>query len=151
MQIFPLGVIQPRGIGFLPDGRLIVGSSQALHTLTPGGAPVLFSDDEVITPAEIVVYPSPCAGRTPTVVGTDAGETIRGSAFPDVISTLGGKDKVLGLGGNDVVCGGTGKDKLSGGKGKDRLLGQAGKDKLSGGKGKDVCRGGGGRDSEKSC
>jgi sugar lactone lactonase YvrE len=152
VEIFGLGVIQPRGIGFLPDGRLIVGSSQAMHTLTPGvGAPVLFSDDEVITPAEIVVYPDPCAGRTPTVVGTNAGETIRGSAFADVISTLGGKDKVKGLGGNDVVCGGPGKDKLAGGKGKDRLLGQGGRDKLSGGKGKDVCKGGGGRDSEKGC
>jgi Ca2+-binding RTX toxin-like protein len=94
---------------------------------------------------------TPCAGKTPTVVGTPGADQLAGTAGPDIVDAQGGKDTVNALGGNDVVCGGPGKDSLKGGPGKDTLLGQGGKDKLKGGGGKDTCKGGGGKDSAATC
>jgi Ca2+-binding RTX toxin-like protein len=142
---------EPRGLALQPSGRFVVTTQDAIYTtpfastsasLLSGHAPFQF-------PTDVAVEPAPCGGRTPTVVGTDARDVVRGSPFPDVISTLGGKDVISGLAGNDVACGGAGKDVLRGGKGRDRLLGQGGRDKLIGGKGKDRLRGGAGRDVEK--
>jgi len=161
----------PRNIAFLRSQRLVVSTSGELRTLPFGSASSsLFSaDPDLITPFDLVVDPPSCAGRTPTVVGTDGRDVIEGSRFVDVVATLGGRDTVRGLEGRDVVCGGGGKDKLrggkgkdrliggpgrdrlSGGKGKDRLRGQGGRDKMNGGRGKDSCRGGPRRDTEKSC
>ena len=140
-----------RGVAIQRSGGLLVSTDDSIHATGPtGAAAVLFSSDvDLDRPSDLVVEPNPCAGRTPTVVGTDARDVIRGSAFPDVISTLGGKDVVSGLAGNDVACGGTGKDTLKGGPGRDKLLGQAGKDKLIGGKGKDKLKGGAGSDVQK--
>ena len=90
---------------------------------------------------------APCAGKTPTAVGTAGSDQLGGTAGADVIDALGGNDTVKALGGNDVVCGGPGKDTLKGGSGKDKLLGQGGKDKLKGGGGKDTCKGGGAKDT----
>jgi hypothetical protein len=92
---------------------------------------------------------APCAGRTPTAVGTTGADKMTGTPAADVIDALGGNDTVKAMGGNDVVCGGPGKDTLKGGGGKDKLLGQGGKDKLKGGGGKDTCKGGKGKDSAK--
>ncbi len=94
---------------------------------------------------------APCAGQTPTILGTAGADQLGGTAGADVIDGLGGNDTVNALGGNDVVCGGPGKDTLKGGGGKDRLLGQAGKDKLKGGGGKDTCKGGKGKDTAAAC
>ena len=103
---------------------------------------------------------APCAGLTPTAVGTAGPDQLGGTAGADVIDALGGNDTVTALAGNDIVCGGPGKDVLKGGPGKDKLLGQAGKDKLlgqagkdklKGGGGKDTCKGGGAKDTAAAC
>jgi dipeptidyl aminopeptidase/acylaminoacyl peptidase len=94
---------------------------------------------------------TPCAGRTPTILGTAGADLLTGTGGADVIDGLGGKDTVKALGGNDVVCGGPGNDTLKGGGGKDKLLGQQGKDKLKGGGGKDTCKGAQGRDTASAC
>jgi dipeptidyl aminopeptidase/acylaminoacyl peptidase len=94
---------------------------------------------------------TPCAGKTPTILGTDAKDQLTGTGAADVIDGLGGKDTVKALGGNDTVCGGPGKDTLKGGGGKDKLLGQQGNDALKGGGGKDTCKGAQGRDTASAC
>jgi Tol biopolymer transport system component len=94
---------------------------------------------------------SPCANKTPTILGTAGSETLTGTSGADVIDGLGGKDTVKALGGNDTVCGGPGGDTLKGGGGKDKLLGQKGKDTLIGGGAKDTCKGGKGRDAASKC
>ncbi|MBF7144789.1 MULTISPECIES: putative Ig domain-containing protein [Pseudomonas] len=53
------------------------------------------------------------------VTGTDAGESLAGTAFDD---------QMLGLGGNDTLRGGAGNDVLDGGAGVDALYGDAGND-----------------------
>ena len=73
-----------------------------------------------------------CAGRSATVVGTNAADVLTGSPAADVIDAKGGNDTVRSLGGNDLVCGAAGNDKLIGGGGKDTLNGGAGKDRLKG-------------------
>ncbi len=139
----------------LPNGGFLISNTTvpnpSIQRVGPtGGIPTDFSTDaELATPHGIVVEPSRCAGRVPTVVGTSANETIRGSRFADVISTLGGGDVVRGLGGKDVICGGKGRDRLIGGAGADRLLGGPGRDRLVGGKGRDKLRGGPGRDFQR--
>jgi uncharacterized repeat protein (TIGR01451 family) len=87
-----------------------------------------------------------CRGRPATIVGTGAGETITGTAGPDVIAAGDGGDTVLARKGRDVVCGEAGDDRLFGGKGRDLLIGGAGNDRLGGGKGRDRARGGAGKD-----
>ncbi len=140
-----------RGLAIRRSGGLVVSTDESLYVTGPAGeAPTLFSGDaDLDRPSDLVIEPDPCAGLTPTVVGTDAPEVIRGSNFADVISTLRGRDTVKALGGNDIVCAGAGKDVVRGGPGRDKLLGQAGKDKLIGGKGKDKLKGGAGADVQK--
>ena len=136
----------------LPSGGFLLANTTAgagsIQRVGPaGGAPTDFSTDpDLAVPNGIVVEPSRCAGRLPTVVGTRRRDVIRGSRFADVISTLAGKDAVRGLGRKDVVCGGPGPDRLFGGAGRDLLLGGAGRDRLIGGGGRDRLIGGGGRD-----
>ena len=57
------------------------------------------------------------------IVGTEAGETLNGTAGNDLILGLGGNDTLNGLGGNDVLVGGAGNDVLNGGDGNDTLIG----------------------------
>ena len=99
--------------------------------------------------------PTTCAGRTPTIRGTAAADTLRGTAGIDVILALGGADRIRGLRRGDIVCGGDGDDVIRGNKGADWLFGDDGDDILRGGKGRDrliggagtdVLRGGSGRD-----
>jgi Ca2+-binding RTX toxin-like protein len=52
-------------------------------------------------------------------IGTDLGETIRGSEYSDTIKGMGGSDQLLGDKGNDVLVGGKGNDLLTGGEGND--------------------------------
>jgi sugar lactone lactonase YvrE len=143
----------PWSLALLPSNRLIFSGDSTGHLFTVpvgGGTVEPFSEDADLNhPREITVEPRRCAGKLPTVVGTDVAETIKGSKFADVISTLGGNDVVKGLGGKDIVCGGKGKDRLLGGKGKDRLLGGPGRDKLLGGPGRDKLKGGPGRDRQR--
>ena len=62
-----------------------------------------------------------CAGKPPTIIGTDS------------------DDVIVGLGGNDLICGGLADAHMMGGQGDDLLEGGDGSDKAQGGQGKDVC------------
>lgn len=88
-----------------------------------------------------------CKGRTATIVGTGAADTLYGTAKADVIIGLAGTDTIYGNGGNDVICGGDGSDALYGGGGADLIDGGAGDDNLFGGGGDDDLDGGVGSDS----
>ena len=90
--------------------------------------------------------PARCKGEIATVVGTGAGESLRGTGRDDVIAARGGKDRIRTGGGDDLVCGGGGQDDASGGSGKDALYGNGGHDRLSGGTGGDKLVGGGSAD-----
>jgi Ca2+-binding RTX toxin-like protein len=85
----------------------------------------------------------PCANPK---TGTNASETINGTAFGDLISGLGGNDVISGLQGDDCLNGNAGRDRLSGASGVDRLSGGARRDRLSGGSGNDRLSGGSGND-----
>lgn len=65
---------------------------------------------------------------TPTIFGTELGETINGTGIGE---------QIIGLGGNDVINGNDGNDTLFGGAGNDSLNGQTGADTLEGGTGND--------------
>jgi hypothetical protein len=91
--------------------------------------------------------PYMCNGLVATIVGTDAGEPINGTANADVIHGRGGNDTITGLGQNDTICGGAGADTIDGGAGNDTIFGQSGADSLAGAGGTDVCNGGLGTDT----
>lgn len=80
-------------------------------------------------------------------IGTDADDTMTGTAGADLIAGNQGDDTLSGLGGIDVLCGGNGSDTLAGGDGNDALSGDKGNDSLSGGEGDDVIGGGPGIDA----
>ena len=96
------------------------------------------SDSAVLQPA------GTCAGIPATIVGTDAGEPLTGTAGDDVVSAGGGDDFIMGLGGNDRLCGESGNDIIFGADGSDFLEGGADSDFLEGGLGDDQIDGGGG-------
>jgi Ca2+-binding RTX toxin-like protein len=73
-----------------------------------------------------------------TRIGTAVDQTIRGGAFADVLSGLGGRDRLFGNGGADRLNGGTGNDQLFGNAGNDTLLGGVGADVINGGSGTDT-------------
>ncbi|HEV2747846.1 MAG TPA: hypothetical protein VGW34_11180 [Allosphingosinicella sp.] len=62
-------------------------------------------------------------GAAPTTAvtrtGTAIDQTIRGGAFNDTLSGLGGADQLFGAAGNDTLNGGTGRDRTEGGAGND--------------------------------
>jgi Tol biopolymer transport system component len=124
-----------------PDGRLIAYNvSTVLDVFTVNadgsGIPTNVTNTPGPLREEVPAWQSifTCGGRQATIVGTDAGEKLKGSKKPDVIVANGGNDRIKGLGGRDRICGGAGRDRLAGGKGsKDLCRGQAGKD--YGGKG----------------
>jgi Tol biopolymer transport system component len=150
----------PGSPGFSPDGRLIAYTADAAQNLT---SEIFTINADGSGPANLTNTPTfreevhawqaifTCGGRQATIVGSDAGEKLKGTKRADVIVANGGKDKIKGKGGKDRLCGGTGKDKLKAGPGNDRLFGGSGKDKLSGAKGTDRCAGGKGRDAGKGC
>lgn len=86
------------------------------------------------------------------LVGTAAGEELRGGRGNDVLRARGGGDLVFGGRGNDRLFGGAGKDVLVDHRGDNRLFGNAGADHLdarrggadllNGGPGTDRCRAG---------
>lgn len=90
--------------------------------------------------------PITCKGKVATIVGSDAGELIRGTSSNDVIAARGGDDTVQASGGKDTVCGGAGDDIITGGDGNDIILGEDGDDTLNGGNGRDRIFGGSGND-----
>ncbi|UPY35439.1 Calx-beta domain-containing protein [Sediminicoccus sp. KRV36] len=62
------------------------------------------------------------------IVGSNAANTLTGTAFGEAIFGQGGNDLLDGAGGDDVLDGGNGNDTLIGGAGKDRLTGGANAD-----------------------
>ncbi|WP_323014049.1 VCBS domain-containing protein, partial [Devosia sp.] len=78
--------------------------------------------------------------------GTDAKNTITGTANGETIYGLGGDDTINGGNGDDTLYGGDGNDTLNGGNGNDILYGEDGNDTLNGGAGDDVLYGGAGDD-----
>lgn len=85
--------------------------------------------------------PPPSGGPgygTPTIVGTEAGETISGLAGNDIIEGRGGNDTIKGRLGDDVIVGGAGNDIMEGNEGNDVLYGGTGNDRMKGGAGADA-------------
>jgi len=80
-----------------------------------------------------------CAGRNPTILGSNGPDQIQGTAGDDVIHGLGGADAIDGGGGHDIICGGTGDDSLTGGSGPDLLLGGGGIDSCLSGESNRTC------------
>ena len=75
-----------------------------------------------------------------------ANNTFKGGLYRDVISGLGGNDRLIGANGNDQINGNDGADLLLGSWGNDELFGGSGNDVLRGGKGDDWLTGGAGDD-----
>ena len=127
-------------VSFTPDGRLLLrgwdaeaGGNEVRRTTLGGGmGTVVVAATGGIGLNQALVAPTPtqCDGRWATIVGSAAGETIRGSIGNDVIVAAAGADTVDGLAGDDVICAGGGNDVVTGGSGVDRLFGQAGTDTL---------------------
>lgn len=57
--------------------------------------------------------------------GSNASESLNGTAINDVLATLGGSDTSRGFAGDDVLAGGDGSDTLYGGDGNDVLYGHS--------------------------
>ena len=110
----------------------------------------------MVLPAVAGSAPKRCEGRSPTIVGGDGNNRLRGTEGPDVIDAgggddtiraLGGKDRVCGGNGNDTVYAGDGDDRIRGGKDFDTLVGDAGDDSIEPGEGHDIADGGPGSDT----
>ena len=84
--------------------------------------------------ADPTVRDHPPPGSRCTILGSAAGEVLRGTP---------GSDVICGRGGSDTIYGGDGHDLILGGYGNDRLYGQGGREYVVGGPGADVLRGGG--------
>ena len=63
------------------------------------------------------------------IVGDDTINNVQGGISRDIISGLGGNDRLLGGAGDDDLYGGAGDDLLDGGSGNDRLAGGSGDDR----------------------
>jgi hypothetical protein len=80
-----------------------------------------------------VVFGSPVSVAEPTsgndtLLGTNAGDLIRGLAGDDWLNGRNGNDRLRGNWGNDTLIGGNGDDRLFGGWGNDLLTGGVGSD-----------------------
>jgi Ca2+-binding RTX toxin-like protein len=140
--------------GFVP--RLIAADGGSLDRwFDPLGASETRAPDDTIAFQVLIqadLYTGvTCAGKVPTIEGTNGKDTLNGTAGDDVILAGNGKDKVKGHGGSDTICGGSGKDEIKAGDGADTVFGEQGKDTINGGPGADVCNGGLGKDSFKNC
>ncbi|HEY0084539.1 MAG TPA: calcium-binding protein [Allosphingosinicella sp.] len=66
--------------------------------------------------------------ETGLVVGSDAGDTLSGTALPDTLEGRGGDDSLAGGAGVDTLRGEGGNDTLDGGLGSDTMIGGVGND-----------------------
>lgn len=73
-------------------------------------------------------------GRVPSL---DGPWIMKGNVGGDILTGLGGGDRISGNDGNDTLSGAGGNDRLDGGRGNDRVSGDAGNDILHGGSGND--------------
>jgi Tol biopolymer transport system component len=127
-----------------PDGTKLAFSSAVPTTGDPGRRDIYLAradgtGDPVTMPGSFGRDDNPawgrvtpkCHGLTPTILGTEAGETLNGTAGNDVILGMGGNDVITGSDGDDTICGGNGNDTLVGGGDADWLDGGAGIDTVS--------------------
>ena len=98
-------------------------------------------------PADPRASDHPPLGSRCTIVGSAAGEVLRGTARSDVICARGGNDVVYGGEGHDLILGGYGHDRVHAGGGRDYVASGAGADVLRGGAGDDELLGGPGADT----
>ncbi len=98
-------------------------------------------------PTPVVVAYHTCAGRAPTILGTNGNDVIHGTSGRDVIYAGEGNDTIYVGTGRDVVCGDDGDDRIVGGKGADRIYGGRGDDTIIGQTGSDRIYGGNGDDN----
>jgi Ca2+-binding RTX toxin-like protein len=125
--------------------RVIAGVSAVLAAVLAVGVAAAAEKDE---PAEEVQR---CHGARVTILGTDAGEKLRGTPSRDVIFGGAGDDEIIGSLGNDVICGGTGSDLMHGGRGNDTVDGGPGPADIAiGDLGDDAVLGGAGASDEVS-
>jgi Ca2+-binding RTX toxin-like protein len=138
-------VVSSSNPSLLPTSKVAVSGSGRSRWVTftavgkrSGVAVVTFrlSDGTVTVPFVVTVR-----------VGTDAKETLTGTAGTDVIFGRNGRNTIIGLGGNDLLCGGGGDDWIVGGEGNDILVGQSGNDVLDGMEDDDQLDAGGGNDT----
>lgn len=118
---------------------LVVG---LLYLANDAGAcpvcPCLDSPTPTPTPQTQVITPSECTMAIDNViVGTSAGEKLRGTS---------GNDLILGNGGGDTIYGGGGDDCIVAGNAGDYIKGQSGDDVIKSGNGGDYVKGGSGMD-----
>ncbi len=104
----------------------IVVTGYSFYTIVQEGADTRLVFDS--TNSILVKYTfgawSPSAINIPlatTQLGTNQGETLTGSAGPDILNGLGGNDVLNGADGNDMLAGGVGDDNLNGGNGVDTV------------------------------
>jgi Ca2+-binding RTX toxin-like protein len=113
---------------FLPGtGNDTVDGGGGMNTLAFDGSPARIT---------VAMAPGTASGEGADVFA--AIQTVRGSAYADVITGADVGERFLGLGGADMLRGGGGVDELDGGVGNDLLRGDAGADALSGGSGMDA-------------
>jgi hypothetical protein len=96
--------------------------------------------------ASVSAQTTTCFGRSPTLIGTEGPDELRGTNADDVIVGLGGEDVIVGFDGDDRLCGGNGVDIIAGARGDDRVDGGADMDAIGGEEGNDELRGGAGLD-----
>jgi uncharacterized repeat protein (TIGR01451 family) len=105
------------------------------------------SANNTATTTTVVGVAADLCARAGAITGTNASETLNGTAGDDIMCGGNGRDTINGRGGNDVIFGQNGKDSLNGGEGNDSIIGGNGKDQITGGPGIDALRGGNGRDA----
>jgi uncharacterized delta-60 repeat protein len=133
------------GLDLQADGDVVVAFGTDSGPDAPNFAVARLDGDGVAPAPEPAPPPAPqpsppkasCAGKDATIIGTDAGEKLKGTSEDDVIAALGGNDTVKAGNGDDLICLGDGKDKASGGPGDDRIKGGPGNDSCKGGPGDD--------------
>ncbi len=96
------------------------------------------------TGSPCVPAPAECANIVVenVIYGTNASETLNGTALNDLIFAGNGHDTVRGKEGDDCIVGGNGHDDLFGNNGNDVLVGNHGDDYLDAGDGNDLLFGG---------
>lgn len=149
-----LGVLRPNVLFTAQGEDLRIGFTQSAESVLVQGflsadasrhiELVKFSDGSTMSYADIVTLVSTPPGQD--IYGTNAANTLTGTAGNDRIYALGGNDTVNAGAGNDLAYGGNGNDALNGQDGNDTLFGEAGVDTIYGGNGMDALDGGDGSD-----
>lgn len=144
-----------RTIDLMPgDNSIFAGSGNALVRMTDGATGFISGGQgrntisgENMVAGGITVDLS--ANQITTAAGTSTLQLFRdviGSAFDDIITGNGARNRLSGVDGDDQIIGGSGKDTLRGGRGDDLLDGKAGDDLIVGGTGNDTLEGRAGND-----